>query len=115
MKVGYRKRSFSKSLSASTFGKWNRGWKRAIIPGYGRRGINKITHPSKYLYNKAYHKFTAGIPGTGLKNAGSTSRKTNASGRQGHSLVLHIFLISIGVGLFTIPYYSISKNHYWHI
>lgn len=34
--------------------------------------------------------------------------------QKGHSLVLHILLIFIGVGIFTIPYYSISKNHYWH-
>ena len=34
--------------------------------------------------------------------------------RQGHSLLLHFFLIGVGVGLFTIPYYSISKKHYWY-
>lgn len=34
--------------------------------------------------------------------------------QKGHSLVLHIFLAFLLVGLFTIPYYSISKNHYWH-
>ena len=34
--------------------------------------------------------------------------------QQGHSIIKHILLCCIGVGLFTIPYYSISKNHYWH-
>ena len=34
--------------------------------------------------------------------------------QKGHSLVLHILLCFVGVGLFTIPYYTISKNHYWH-
>lgn len=34
--------------------------------------------------------------------------------QKGHSLILHILLLGIGVGFFTIPYYSISKNHYWH-
>lgn len=34
--------------------------------------------------------------------------------QKGHSLILHLFLIFFGVGLFTIPYYTISKNHYWH-
>lgn len=34
--------------------------------------------------------------------------------QKGHSIIAHIFLIFIGVGLFTIPYYSISPNHYWH-
>lgn len=34
--------------------------------------------------------------------------------QKGHSLILHILLAFLVVGLFTIPYYSISKNHYWH-
>lgn len=34
--------------------------------------------------------------------------------QKGHSLVLHILLACVGIGLITIPYYSISKNHYWH-
>lgn len=35
--------------------------------------------------------------------------------QKGHSIVLHIFLCIVLVGFFTIPYYSISKNHYWHL
>lgn len=35
--------------------------------------------------------------------------------QKGHSLTLHILLaLFTGIGLFTIPYFSISKNHYWH-
>ena len=34
--------------------------------------------------------------------------------QKGHSLILHILLCCVGVGLFTIPYYTISPNHYWH-
>lgn len=34
--------------------------------------------------------------------------------QKGHSLIVHILLLFVGVGFFTIPYYSISKNHYWH-
>ena len=34
--------------------------------------------------------------------------------QKGHSLIAHILLLFVGVGFFTIPYYSISKNHYWH-
>ena len=34
--------------------------------------------------------------------------------QQGHSLFLHILLCFVVVGFFTIPYISISKNHYWH-
>lgn len=34
--------------------------------------------------------------------------------QQGHSLIKHILLCFVVVGMFTIPYYTISKNHYWH-
>jgi hypothetical protein len=34
--------------------------------------------------------------------------------QKGHSLILHILLCFTGIGIFTIPYISISKNHYWH-
>ena len=34
--------------------------------------------------------------------------------QKGHSIIKHIFLCLVGVGLFTIPYYSLSPNHYWH-
>jgi hypothetical protein len=34
--------------------------------------------------------------------------------QQGHSIILHIFLAFVIVGFFTIPYYSLSPNHYWH-
>lgn len=34
--------------------------------------------------------------------------------QKGHSLILHILLCGLGVGLFTIPYYTLSKDHYWH-
>jgi hypothetical protein len=32
----------------------------------------------------------------------------------GHSIIKHILLCFVMVGFFTIPYYSISPNHYWH-
>ena len=34
--------------------------------------------------------------------------------QKGHSIIKHILLCFVGVGLFTIPYYSLSPNHYWH-
>ena len=35
--------------------------------------------------------------------------------QKGHSLIKHILLIFVGVGFFTIPYISLSPNHYWHV
>lgn len=34
--------------------------------------------------------------------------------QKGHSLVLHLLLMGVGIGLITVPYYTFSPNHYWH-
>lgn len=34
--------------------------------------------------------------------------------QKGHSLILHIILIPFVIGMITIPYYTLSPNHYWH-
>ena len=46
-----RKPSWKKCLSARTKGRATRAIKRAIIPGYGRRGMG-ILHPKRAIYNK---------------------------------------------------------------
>lgn len=38
MKVGFRKPSLKKSVKARTTAKWKRQAKKAIIPGYGKKG-----------------------------------------------------------------------------
>lgn len=57
MKFGMRKPSLKKSFSARTKGKAKRSIKKALIPGYGKKGMG-ILHPKKKLYNKAYKKTT---------------------------------------------------------
>ena len=51
MKYGFRKPSIKRSISARTTGRAKRAIKRAIIPGYGKKGMG-ILHPRKALYNK---------------------------------------------------------------
>lgn len=48
MRYGMRKPSWKKSLSARTKGRATRAIKRAIIPGYGRRGMG-IFHPKRAI------------------------------------------------------------------
>lgn len=60
MKIGLRTPSFKKSFSARTSGRATRAIKRALIPGYGKRGMG-IFHPKRALYNKVYRKTTFGI------------------------------------------------------
>lgn len=57
MKAGMRKPSIKKSISARTKGRTARAVKRALIPGYGKRGRGWM-HPKKKLYNKVYRKTT---------------------------------------------------------
>lgn len=60
MKYGMRKPSLSKSISARTSGQLTRSIKRALIPGYGKRGMGWL-HPKRKLYNKVYSKTTFSI------------------------------------------------------
>ena len=61
MKYGVRKPSLKKSISARTTGKAKRTIKKAIIPGYGKRGRGWVTNPKKAVYNKVYNKSTFSI------------------------------------------------------
>lgn len=61
MKSGMRTPSLKRSISARTTGQLKRSVKRAIIPGYGKKGMGWIKNPKKALYNKVYHKTTFSI------------------------------------------------------
>lgn len=61
MKFGMRKPSLKKSLKARTTGKAKRAIKKALIPGYGKKGTGWIKDPKKALYNKVYNKTTFSI------------------------------------------------------
>ena len=61
MKFGMRKPSLKRSISARTTGRAKRAIKKAIIPGYGKKGSGWIKNPKKALYNKVYRKTTFSI------------------------------------------------------
>ena len=61
MKVGMRKPSWKKSFKARTTGKAKRAIKRALIPGYGKKGMGWIKNPKKAAYNKVYRKTSFSI------------------------------------------------------
>lgn len=61
MKYGVRKPSLRKAISARTTGRAKRAVKRALIPGYGKKGTGILKNPRKALYNKVYHKTTFSI------------------------------------------------------
>ena len=61
MKFGLRTPSLSRSLKARTTGRMKRGVKRAVIPGYGRRGMGLIKDPERSVKNAVYKRTTFSI------------------------------------------------------
>jgi hypothetical protein len=53
--------SIKKSIKARTTGKAKRAVKKALIPGYGKKGAGWIKNPKKAAYNKVYKKTSFGI------------------------------------------------------
>lgn len=74
MKFGARKPNLKSSFKARTTGRLKRSAKRAIIPGYGRKGIGIVRNPKKALYNTVYKK-TSIDSLKSLKNPPKSSRK----------------------------------------
>lgn len=95
MKYGMRKPSWKKSLSARTTGRAKRAVKRAIIPGYGKRGMGWL-HPKRALYNRVYRKATFSI--FDLAKVG-TGRSTSNSGC---CVVFVLILLVISTFVFAI-------------
>lgn len=61
MKFGVRTPSLKKSFKARTTGKAKRAVKKALIPGYGKKGMGWIRNPRKAAYNKVYNKTSFSI------------------------------------------------------
>ena len=61
MRFGMRTPSIKKSIKARTTGKAKRAIKKAVILGYGKKGIGWIKNPKKAAYNKVYKKMSFGI------------------------------------------------------
>lgn len=58
MKFVLRTPNLKKSFKARTTGRAKRTIKKALIPGYGKKGMGWIKNPKKAAYNKIYRKTT---------------------------------------------------------
>ena len=74
VKIGFRKPSLKKSISARTKGRATRAIKKAIIPNYGKRGMG-WAHPKKKIYNKVYNKTTFDTRKLFINNNSSKSKQ----------------------------------------
>ncbi len=66
MKVGVRKPSLKKSISARTTGRAKRAVKSSVNPLYGKKGMGWVNDPKKAAYNKVYNKTTTSIGSTSI-------------------------------------------------
>lgn len=78
MKFGIRKPSLKKSLKAHTTGELKRSVKKALIPGYGKKGMGWIKNPKKAAYNKVYNKTSVSLFPAGT-SSGKTNKKRNTN------------------------------------
>lgn len=76
MKMGMRKPSVKKSFSARSTGKAKRAVKKAVVPGYGKKGSGWIKDPKKAAYNKVYNKTTFSVNDVMHSASGHSSKKT---------------------------------------
>ena len=117
MKVGMRKPSIKRSISARTTGRVKRAVKRSANPLYGKKGVGFVKDPAKATKNAVYHRTTFGVmdvvdaaqSGSSHSSPGSSARSSRRkSGSAGFifSLVCLLFVIGAsarsGIGPFTV-------------
>ena len=61
MKFGLRTPSLKRSIKARTTGKLKRKVKKALIPGYGKKGMGFVKDPVKSVKNSVYKKTTLSL------------------------------------------------------
>lgn len=98
MKIGIRVPSLKKSISARTTGKVKRDIKKAVVPGYGKKGTGWIKDPKKAAYNKVYNKTTVNV-----FSIGRSSSKRSSSGNKSSGNSSGCLLIILCILFFPIP------------
>lgn len=89
MKFGMRTPSLKKSIKARTTGKAKRAIKKAVIPGYGKKGMGWIKNPKKAAYNKVYKKTSFSIMDCKRIVSGRSPNKTGILARDArHASIL---------------------------
>ena len=61
VKIGIRKPSIKASIKAHTVGKAKRRGKKAVVPGYGKKGMGWVSNPKKAAYNAVHNRTSIGV------------------------------------------------------
>ena len=61
MRIGMREPSVKRMIKARTTGRAKRAVKRAVIPGYGRRGMGFVKNPKRAVKGAIYRRTTFSV------------------------------------------------------
>ena len=61
MRIGMRKPSVKRLIKARTTDRAKRAVKRAVIPGYGRRGMGFVKNPKRAVKGAIYRRTTFSV------------------------------------------------------
>ena len=108
MKIGARKPSIKKRVTARTTGKIVRSAKRSVNPLYGKKGMGYVNNPKKAVYNKVYNKTTFGVDDI-FSSSNSTNNQYYSASEEANNeswslggliLAMIIFGVPIFIGIF---------------
>lgn len=88
MKFGIRTPNIKSSIKARTTGRAKRAVKRALIPGYGKKGMGWVNNPKKAAYNKVYNRTSVGV-GDLARAATKSSKRSVGRSNGGRSKDVH--------------------------
>lgn len=111
MKIGVRKPSLKKSFKAKTTGALKRKVKKALIPGYGKKGMGWITNPKKALYNKVYNKTTVSAKDVVRASLKNSKKVATLNTQQSLLLNIIIWFFVISIIMLFLPFFI----GYWMI
>lgn len=72
MKMGVRRPSVRRSVSARTTGRVKRSVSRTVNPLYEKKGMGYVNNPQKAIYNSIYNKTTVGVNPLSDDNSSAT-------------------------------------------
>lgn len=97
MKVGMRKPSIKRSISARTTGRVKRAVKRSANPLYGKKGVGFVKDPAKATKNAVYRRTTFSVMdvvnAAQIESARSSSGSSARSGRRKSGNAGFVFLL----------------------
>lgn len=111
MKIGVRKPSLKKSFKAKTTGALKRKVKKALIPGYGKKGMGWITNPKKALYSKVYNKTTVSAKDVVKASLKNSKKAATLNTQQSLLLNIIIWFFVISIIMLFLPFFI----GYWMI